>query len=303
MASSLLSSTISKVRLFVDDQGTNAKYSDNDIMELMQHVWATVTDEINRNTQHPLVVTHTLTFQSGQTIYELPPTCGTVLRIAAYNANTHRMEWEMIPGGIHNPSGPGVHFVGRALKLDPNWHGANKTVVVAYVPNGDVLFHSGSVTASTDIVNDLTNFECTVALATTPTLGVADNRPNAYVGCVLRIISASATNDYVQERLITAYDVATNTATLEPCFDTGMAPTGTVLYEIIPPKFQNRTIAIAMGATAAIIGIEGDIPRKNAAEVQYQKALRTLRLAAANTEIIIGTRFSSQDSYSYFATQ
>jgi len=157
------------------------------------------------------------------------------------------------------------------------------------LPTGDVRLHCGEAGA---IDNTTSTESCTVVLEATPTThGVLDNRPNAYAGSVFRVLSAS-TNNYVQERIISAYDVATRTATLRPAFTTALLPGGaTVAYEIAPLLWQANDMVVPLAVAKVIAGIEGDTKRFNALNLQLAQEMRRLRLDAASFDSIKGITF------------
>lgn len=283
-----ISRTLARIRTFTDEPATSAKYTDAKLLDLIENQWAAILGEFNRVSQHPTVIRHNVTFGETSRTYVLPPTVGSVLRLAKISTTTNSMEWEVIPLSRNSPTGPGVTMEGNILRLEPDWEGDDVTFQVDYIPTGDVRLHDG--TAGT-ITNDTTAGTCTLVLAASPTTGVLDNRPNAYAGSVLRILSAS-TNNYVQERIISAYDVTTRTATLRPHFDATLLPGGaTVTYEIAPILWQSNDMVVALAVAKLIAGVEGDNKRFAALGHHLAQEMRRLRLDAASFDAIKGVTF------------
>lgn len=212
---------IALIRQNADEPTVDAKYSDDDLVLRIEAASQAVLSDINTCNDAPVMVRHNITLTSGSEIFRLPPNVQCLQEIAKVNAATGLAEWWIRPNSRFG-SAPGVRIEGQTLRFIPKWQAGTETVRLTYVPSGDVRLHHGTAGAVT---------ANTVVLAATPTLGSLDSRENAYLGCVLRIVSAD-TNGYVQERLITAYDQATRTATLEHALTD--VPTGTITYEIIP---------------------------------------------------------------------
>jgi len=273
--------------MYVDEPTSNAKYTDAKILDLLENQWANILSEMSRVSQHPFVVRHNITFGEASRTYVLPPNVGNILRLASINTTSNAPEWIVVPLSRNNPGGPGISMEGNILRLEPDWKGEDTTYQLDYIPTGDVRLHAG--TAGT-ITNDSTAGTCTLVLAATPTTGVLDNRPNAYAGSILRILSATA-NNYVQERIISSYDVTTRTATLRPHFEADLLPSGAVTYEIAPLLWQASDMVVAVAVAKVIAGIEGDSKRFNALHQQYAVEIRRLRLGAANFDQIKGITF------------
>lgn len=303
MATGFLSRTLSRIRLFTDEPSTNAKYTDADLLDLIRSSWTDVLGEIMRVTSKPIVVRHDISVagQDGITAntYILPPTVGSILRIAKINTNTGNSEWDVVPRSRWNPDGPGVLFEGRAIKFQPDWAAGSYTLRVEYTPTGDLDMHIGTVDASA-FSNDTSANTCTVVLASSPDTGSLDLRPNAYAGGVLRILSCDDDSEFpVQDRLITAYDYSTRTATLSPALTEAPA-TGDITYEVATPLGEGFDMVVALDVAAIVLGVEGDDKRSLSTQKQYARKLRSIRLNEANFEAIVGQRFehdTAQNEY------
>jgi len=152
------------------------------------------------------------------------------------------------------------------LHLLQDWK-QSETLQILYVPRFEASIHegvAGTVTANT------------VVLAATPTLGLLDTRPEAYNGYILRILSASATNDYVQAVPIASYDHTTRTATLTASMVN--VPTGMITYEVVPTS-DNLVRAVVCTRTALnIVGDDADRVRTGLLISRLKREQRALRL-------------------------
>jgi hypothetical protein len=276
--------------MFADEPSTNAKYSDSEVIDLIEMEWANIMQEQVRNSQAPIVARHDFTFQSGQQHYVMPPTVGEVLMLGEHDSTTDTSSGMFVPRSRYNPAGPNFTIEGNIIRLDPKWQGSNTTVRLTYIPTGDVRLHEGTLdNGGSDISNGTDS--ATVILADTPTTGSLDTRVNAYEGSVLRILSAS-TNDYEQQRVITSYDVTTRTATVKPGFD--YAPGGAVVtYEIAPLLFLFRDLLVSLSVARLLIGTEGDTTRYKLLERMWNEKMRALRLHQSNMQTIVGTRMET----------
>lgn len=288
VSDSFISKVIADTRLYADEPSWNAKYTDATIMSFLQSVWPRIISEINRNNSAPIIINANITVNDGDEFKILPPTIGQILRIVSFNSQKV-IDCDITPRSGWNVAGPGFTIEANCLKFQPIYSGASRTYTVQFIPNGTATFHSGTLGT---ITNNTTSKYATVVLASSPTLGTLDNRPSAYVGSMLRILTAS-TNNYVQERIIRAYDVTTRTATLYPNFETTLLPSGTVTYEIVPPLFNIFDDVIGIAIARRIAGIEGDKNRLTTNTQMYAEAMREHRLNAAAMQSIIDSRFET----------
>jgi hypothetical protein len=277
-----LSDTISKIQLLVDEPDYKAKYTDSDLIDLIESEWTDVVEEMFRMAQNTISVRHEITFQRGTQYYVLPPTVGEITRLAERDATTHDIEFEMTPRSPYNPYGPNFTIEGNMIVLDPKWQGSSKTLELEYIPTGDVRLHDGTLSSITN--------STTVVLPASPTTGTLDTRPNAYAGSVFRVLSAT-TNDYIQERVIKSYDVTTRTATLSAALDP--VPSGTITYEIAPMLALHQAYLVAFSVARTILAVEGDNSRYSAMNREYQRKIRNLRLRVSNFQTIRGTRMET----------
>lgn len=292
VSSSALQTIIDDTRLYLDEPAANAKYSDTQILRIMQSVWATLLADLNRTSTAPIIVRHSFTVSDGDEYVLLPPTVGQVLRIASYSAGNsyNQIQYDMTPRSLWNPAGPGFTIEGNVLRFTPKWQGNDMTFQLFYIPSGSVAYHSGTLAAA--ITNSTSTDTATLTLATSATLGSIDNRPNAYAGCLIRILSAT-TNNYVQERIIQSHDVAAKTVTVAPAFDSTLVPATAISYEIVPFLMDIFDNLIALAVCRHITAIEGDTNRLRTITQLYNEQMRANRLGASNLQSITGSKFST----------
>ena len=292
MAKLFLEKVVDWVRIYTDEPTITAKYTEDNLYDLIQTEWTTIMEQLNLSAQTPIIVRHRITVVEDQKVYLLPPTIGQVLRIMMLDTNGG-VQGEVYPRSRWNPAGCGVAIEGNTLYLDPTWGGSTVYIELDYMPTGDVMLHDGTIDSDDSIVNDVDENTCTVVLAATPDNGSLDTRPNAYAGSILRIISAG-TNNYEQMRVIQSYDVATRTATVAPAFTAALLPSVTgedISYEIAPFLSPGKQNIVALAVSRHIITTEGNIQRYGMITRQYKEMLRSVRLHLANVEQIVGMHF------------
>lgn len=289
-----LDRAITRIRMLTGEPGINAKYSDDNLIDLIETSYGTViADELIRQSAAPLVASMTLNLAAGTEYYVLPPTIQEVLWVGERDANTHNMMSDFKPRARLNPAGPGWIMEGNLMRWVPVPSVA-KTLAVDYIPSADVRLHYG--TAGTVGATS-------VVLAASPTKGALDERPNAYAGSILRILSSSgATAAVGEERVISAYNSATRTATVPLAWAT--TPSGTVTYEIAPLVSQIGDMIVSYYVAKLLVGLEGNRVRQATMEMAYREQMRNLRLRISKLEMRRGTRFQHDtiDNPGYVAT-
>lgn len=197
--------------------------------------WAQVMHRLAGNDRE-IRVNFNITLQNGVRRYAVPPHMGNIREFVKLDSE-QRVEKYIRPKGDRHPFGWGWRVEHNYLNLSFDPKDLDGQVwTLRYVPSADILPHEGTAGSATGT---------TLVLAATPTIGVLDTRPNAYLGGLVRILGDS--NGIMQERVVTAYDVTTRTATVDAWSPT---PGGTILYDILPPLFT-RSVMYAVALTAA----------------------------------------------------
>jgi len=268
--SGFLSDCVSLIRKATDEPGTSPKYTDSDIVELLQVAIDTVLTDIQANTDHPIMIRHNITLVSGTQDYILPPQVAQVYQITKENSSLGMPEYEAWPGGYLDPGRSGWKIEGNILRLLRDWQSTD-TLTILYTPNAEPAIHKATASAI-----DST----TVTFPSSVTDGTLGTRPNEYVGMVIRILSSD--QNYQEERLITAYDVTTRVATINKAWDT--TPTGTVVYEVVPVFGRLIKHVVCLRAAIDLLSQEGNAPRMQTLERNYLLKIAAMRRAISKKE-------------------
>ena len=268
--SGFLSDIVSLVRKATDEPSQSPKYTDGDIVEYVQAGMDAVITDIQSNTDHPIIVRYSITLVAGTQFYILPPNVAELIRIAKINTNSDLAEYEVWPGSHMNPGGHGWKLEGNVLRLLRDWDSSD-VLELMYHPNSEPAMHKGT---AEDIG------ATTVTLMETPTDGTLGKRPNEYVGMLLRILSSD--QNYVEERMITDYDLTTRIATVAKAWDT--TPTGTVVYEVVPIYSRLIKHVVALRTSIDILSNEGNSQRMATLNQNYVIKVSAMRRALARME-------------------
>jgi len=266
-----LSDAVSLVRQMTDEPATTPKYTNTDIVNMLQVGFSTVLTEVNINTDHPILVRHDITLVSGTLSYLLPPQVGEVWRVAKITSGGHTPLYEAWPDSHLSPCQCGFVIEGNVLRLLDDWHSTD-TLQVLFVPLGEPSMHYGTAGESDDADG------LTIPLADTPTDGTLDTRANAYAGYLIRILtSTEAEENFIQERTIVSYDNITRVATVSPAFDPTIEE-GTITYEVVPAYSELLKHVVCMQTALNILGIEGNEKRMKTMGQRFAVAMRALKL-------------------------
>lgn len=268
--SGFLSECVTMIRQMTDEPSVEPKYTDGDLVRIIQDAFAELYRTINTATDHPILVSVDTTLVDGTVDYLLPPQCDRVVRVAKINSSTLLPEWEEWPDNDFNFIGHGYTIRGNVLHFTRD-QDSTETLNVLFMPNAEAFLHKGTASAAT---------ASTITLATTPTDGTLDTRANVYAGAMLRILSD--TNAYIQERIVSAYDNTTRVATVTPAFDP--TPTGTIVYEVLPQHSQLIRKAVCLIATLEVLSSEANGKRYQLQERRLHQVLSSLRSHLASKQ-------------------
>lgn len=262
---SFLKTVIARARGYVDAVATDAKYTDDFIVRhIIQPATVDVLSRINITQDNPIVNRFTIALAAGTSVYLMPPCVQEVWRIVRLDESLNILA-DYVPRNHFHRMGPNWSLEGNTLRWWPKNDEAF-TVTVFYISNGDVAVHYAS-TGATYGAN-------TITFPATPTLGEVDRRPNAYVGQVVRTLPLSG--GLREERIVTAYDASTRTATVN--INWTSTPATNTPYEVAPYASQPLYEAVSCGAAmklAAYANISDSHQEKIAN--QYRGALKTVR--------------------------
>lgn len=268
--SGFLSDCVSLIRKAVDEPTATPKYTDGDIVELLQVAIDAVLTDIHVSTDHPIIVRHSITLVDGTQDYILPPQVGELLRVAKLSTDTNLPEYEIWPGSYMNPGQHGWKIEGNVLRFLRD-RDSTDTLELMYIPSSEPLLHKATASAVTST---------TITFPASVTDGTLGTRPNEYVGMVVRILSSD--QNYKEERVITAYDLTTRVATINKAWDT--TPTGTVVYEIVPVFGRLIKHIVSLRAAIDLLSQEGNAQRMATLERNYQVKLSAMRRAVSKKQ-------------------
>jgi len=265
-SSSILMTTIERIRTYLDDPTLDAKYTNDFLVRhIIEPEMVNVITAINQQRDEPILCKFSLdSLEDTNTSIELPPNVGIVHRITKLNDDGTVLD-DIAKRDETDPRGPGWHLDGRDLHIRPDWTPDTAGYEVWYTPSGDFIPHY-SADGGTLISGALT-----FTLDAAPDVGDYDRRESAYIGGVLRVWNAA--NTIIQEQVISGYDVSTRTVTVRTAFGTTDIPVAdTLRYEIVPEYMGQiwQTIAIA---SAMNLGVARNITEKQMAYLKEQFAL------------------------------
>jgi len=287
---SFIARTISRIRDATDEPSTNAKWTDTKLLDLIEIAYAKTLADVNRVSQRPVIVRFDLTVTASVDKYVLPPVIGRIMAMQYVDSNDVVLK-NYYPGDGRHPSYSGLSIEGNVVYFQDVDQAAH-TLRIMFVPINCIKLHTHTI-LGTGIANSTANNNAVITLPTAVsiTTGSLDSRPNAYVGSVFRINSVSeAARDFSQDRVITAYDVTTRKATVEPAYTAALLPgdADTVTYEIAPILTEQLDIAIALYVARYIVGVEGDRDRYRIIDTEYVRTAREVRLNEAHYNMIQG---------------
>ena len=272
---SFLSRAIVDVRESTDEPTQLAKYTDARIIEHLEKSYILVLNEINRNSRTPAVARILKTIASGITTYVLPHTVGSIHGI--YKADDQGGKVFYDSRSKYNVYGRGMWLENQTLHIQTtDMYGLGTDLTIEYIPSGIARLHNGVCTLNAD--------GTTATFGATPNTGTLDTHHEAYAGCVLRILGVDGsviTGNYLQERVITAYDETTREAKLDAPL--GPIPTtddGNIYYEIAPSISKGMDTVVALYAAHRLVANEGNLKRAAGILKAYRNAIRNVRLTA-----------------------
>jgi len=274
-ADSFLTRAIADVRESSDEPTQKAKYSDVRIIDHLEKAYIIVLNEINRNSRTPAVAKIEKTITSGTMAYPLPHTIGSIHGI--YKADDTGGKIFYDSRSKFNALGRGLWIENQTLHIQTTgMYGIGTEVTIEYIPSGIARLHNGTCTLNED--GDVVTFE------STPNTGVLDTHHEAYAGSIFRCLGVDGTNvagNYLQERVITAYDETTQKATLDaPLSPIPTTDTGVIYYEIAPAISKGMDTVVALYAAWRICSTEGNAKRAAGILKAYRNEIRNVRLTA-----------------------
>ena len=267
---SFLSRAIVDVRESIDEPVQKAKYTDARIIEHLEKAYILILNEVNRNSKTPAVAKITKTIASGILTYTLPHTVGSVHGIYTGDSTGGKVFYPS--RSKYNSFGRGIWLENQTLHVQSDTiFGIGMELTIEYIPSGIARLHNGTCTINAD--GDVVTF------GATPNAGVLDTHHEAYAGSVFRSLGSDGTGNYLQERVMIAYDETSREATLDAPLDP--IPTGSnIYYEIAPTINKGMDTVVALYAAYRIAATEGNTKRASSILKTYRNEIRNVRLTA-----------------------
>lgn len=275
-----LASVVQRVREYADEASDDAKYPSDRLYPLIRDAFQSVILDAFSMHEGKVSVRYTISLVADQERYYIPRNVGTIHKLGRLQDDGRILPFTL-PRSRLNPGGPGYAIDGPCLRFTPAPAGA-EDIVLEYIPNG-----TGEIHLSTQTANASGNSTTSFKLDTTPDEGYYDRAPNAYLGCMLRLLSSSGSppSGYasfpIQERVITAFNVATSIVTVAPAFDfnpTSLS-TDTITYEVVPFLGPLTEQAVALDVACRLHEIAGRSDRLRTLRPRANNAARDFRFA------------------------
>lgn len=308
------------IRIWSDEPAyADAKYTDTDLSLLLSSAMEKVLLDVHGQAAGPPLAYFTITLVPGQEEYQLPANMGELLRIGHRNDTTGLVDWEIVPGSRRAPAGPGFVLNGTtSIRFVPLPY-RDADVTLEFIPNGSIRMHQNAVpyreSGSVLFGTDLTSFRFS-AKNTSWFLGTLDRRPNAFLGCTVRVLGTThdgAPNDVpffpIVERTVETYDLYDNMAvTFNQPVDSGPTwssvsdndtlgnpgdPQTYVVYEVLPDADPALLWLAAMDAAIDIVGIKKDNDKKASLLLLRERGMRALQLRWANANMRSGSNYDT----------
>lgn len=269
-AESFLTRAITDVRESSDEPIQKAKYSPTRIIEHLEKAYIIVLNELNRNSRTPAVAKITKTIATGITTYVLPHTVGSVHGI--YKGDDSGGKVFYSSRSKFNSFGRGMWIENQTLHIQTtDLYGIGTELTIEYIPSGIARLHNG-------VLDDINDDGDVVTFGATPNAGTLDTHNEAYTGSIFRSLGSDGAGNYLQERVVTAYNEITREATLDAPLNP--IPSGNIYYEIAPAISKGMDTVVALYAAWRIVSTEGNAKRAAGILKAYRNEIRNVRLTA-----------------------
>lgn len=280
-----LTRCIAWTRKWADEPSTDPKYTDADIITLLEGAYAQVLHEVNRVDPHPITARFdaSLTGCEDDDIYvSLPVGMGKILRMEYLDSDKDLISVVESRGILH-PWGPGFEVQGNTLCVREDAFDEDNTIRFEYAPLGCAHLVEGTID---DGDYDGTALTVAVGAASgyTNVNGQLDIRDNAYAGSIFRVLGTDdggGTGTNVgQERIIESWDASALEFTLTHALDTAPVAGDTLTFEVGPVLPEGLDMVIALRAAMNVLGVEGTRSRLASMRELYATHIRDVRLSA-----------------------
>ena len=278
---SVLKTYLEKLRHYLDDPDLDAKYDDKYLVRFfLASAMNDVLSRVSMMSDTQILASYNLTVAAGTQYYRLPPIIRQVMRVGVVDSNTGAYIEDFYPRNEFNVYGRGWAIEGNTISFNP-YPTEAKTYQILYIPSGDVGAHYEANT------HGVLNADGTFTVHNGASIvGSLDKRDNAYVGCYLRLLGSTITD----EVLIDSYDAATRVATLRTAPANGA---GSYSYEIVPFLLEPMIDAISISAAMrAGVGRKINNVQMQSLMLAYRQAIKTAHDMIGNMNSRVGKRFT-----------
>lgn len=285
---SILIEAIERVRQDLDEPSVDAKYSDTWIARMnLMPAMAECMSLVNLQSDNSILFRLAFPLTQGTEYYQLPPCVSSVMRVAKLDLNG-AVTTEWIPrGSDFNPAGVGWAIEGNTLAFRPYPAQDDAEWLLYYVPSADFKPHY-SEGGEVDSGDGDDVFRLAATLDASTDIGEIDNRENAYVGQVLRVLSG----DTVVERIIDRHYLEGGLWKVHTRVALGLSDDD-YSYEIVPMVASHFWVMVARKA-AIDLGNSRNIPDSQMRRIylSYEAARKCVLDTLSNMQGRIGKSFA-----------
>jgi len=284
LSTSFLNRMVSRIRLLLDEPAINQKYSTNEIILFIEEEYAKILQDLNRQETTQIVARYAFQTTSSITTYQLPATVGNILSVGTEDTVNGTKTFFGV-GSRLDPQGINMQIENNMIRFQDGGVPTTTSttpVVVYYLPNQCARLFHGGVTAV------LSASQLTFTIGISNDIGTIDQRPNAYAGCIGRILPTT-TSEVQQDRIIQSSSLSGGVLTITLESDYNPTPAGTPSFEIAPPFPQSLDNVVGSRVAFILAGNEGNKERVRTMALQFKSDMRALRLEQANKDTMTGS--------------
>lgn len=280
---------VEDIRIALGDPAIGAQYTDAQLLRRASAAAQRVVQDVQRVSSRPIVAVADVIIPVGTTVYQLPPSIGTLLEIGEWDSTYGNWKGVYYDVSRSGPFRPGLHLSGRCIVLDKAQE-ANLELRIEYKPSGEFSAHEGSrnFNAAALGASEFALIEPSVA----PVRGIVDDRQNAYVGALLRVWATTNTLMEVQERVVTAHTINTALTGKQRLLtvDVPFSPVlvqdavATYEYEVVHSSLESVRECVVLLTALQLCTPNALSQKKNALALDYRIAVRGARLSETNAD-------------------
>jgi hypothetical protein len=274
-----ISTVIERTRAYLDDASLDAKYDDNFLVRnIISPSFASIASRINNSTSNAISVWIPFPLTKGLAYYQLPPCVGEVWRLAIRNDNDY-VSREAMPRTEWHYRGPNWKVEGNMMVFSPTPDADYSDIELQFMHNGEIQPFQLSTGATLDVTKSIITFP----LTTSTQVGTIDRRDNAYLGCVVRILTSTAVQE---ERIISTWTKDSTNWKIEVRRPFTYASVGAISIEIAPFGLESLYEAASLGGALKLATYKKASPAHfQMLQLQYRDAMKTAMDHFANKQM------------------